>query len=113
MVAAPGMVRPNPNALWHPMMFNYLIPDRVSRYFHAAVSCLVRLLTPFSVPPAVRVDVVGGIAHLVSKPRGIVVEIRDYDQERSDPKAWGLTRDSGDGGYYASSYFGPEERVTG
>ena len=95
------------------MLLKFLIPDRVSRYIRATVSCLLRLLPPYSMPSAVRVDVVGGIAHLVSKPRGIVVEIRDYDQEGSDPKAWGLTSDSGDGGYYASSYFGPEERVTG
>ena len=92
------------------MMHSFPTPKRVARYIRAAV---MRLLPTYSVPPAVRVDVVGGIAHLVSKPRGIVVEIRDYDQEGSDPKAWGLTSDSGDGGYYASSYFGPEERLTG
>ena len=92
------------------MMHSFPTPKRVARYIRAAV---MRLLPTYSVPPAVRVDVVGGIAHLVSKPRGIVVEIRDYDQEGADPKAWGLTRDCGDGGYYANSYFGPEERLTG
>ena len=95
------------------MMHSFPTPKRVARYFHAAVSCLLRLLSPYSVPSAVRVDVVGGIAHLVSKPKGIIVEIRDFDQEGADPKEWGLTRDAGGDGYYASSYFGPEERVTG
>jgi hypothetical protein len=74
---------------------------------------LERLDSPTGIP-LVRVDVSGGVAHLVAKPRGVAVELRDYDTEGADPEEWGLVEDGElkPGHWYACEYSGPDEEQT-
>ncbi len=59
----------------------------------------------------VRVDISGGVAYLVSKPGGVAVELRDYDQDGVDPEAAGLQQDEElePGNWYTRDYTGPSE----
>jgi hypothetical protein len=75
---------------------------------------LERVNRPGAPPPTVRIDVSRGVANLTSKPRGVAVEIRDYDTQGSDPAELNRSEDPDldPGSSYARHYTGPDEEPT-